>query len=62
MGALEIVLIGVYPVPLVFAAASFFAKWHIRHLATTGGEERYPELVRDVVEKYRRENEIGALR
>ncbi len=51
-------LVAVYPVPFSFAVGFFFCKWHIKHLAYAGGESRYPQMVGDVVRKYRRENGI----
>jgi len=57
-GQLELALIALYPVPFSFAIGFFICKWHVKHLAYSGGEDRYPEMVTDVVRKYRRENEI----
>jgi len=57
-GQLEFALIALYPVPFSFAIGFFVCKWHIKHLAYSGGEDRYPEMVADVVRKYRQENDI----
>lgn len=35
---------------------------HIRRLAWKGGEDRYPAVVADAVEAYRRDNHIEELR
>lgn len=58
-GQLELVIFGFYPVPFSFAIGFFFCKWHLKRLAYTGGEEKYPERIQQVVRKYRREEGVG---
>lgn len=41
--------------PLFFAVGFALGLYHVRRLAVSGGETRYPELVRDAVDAYRRE-------
>ena len=50
------VLMGFYPVPLLFVVGFAGVHLHIRFLAARGGEQRYPGAVQRVVEKYRREH------
>lgn len=50
------VLMGFYPAPLLFVVGFAGVHLHIRFLAARGGEQRYPDTVQRVVEKYRQEN------
>jgi hypothetical protein len=50
------VLMGFYPVPLLFVVGFAGVHLHIRFLAARGGEGRYPDTIQRVVEKYREEN------
>jgi len=51
------VLMGLYPVPLLFVVGFAGVHLHIRFLAARGGEGRYPEAIQRVVEKYRAETD-----
>ena len=41
--------------PFLFIIGFHVGKRHIRRLAINGGEERYPQKVQEVVERYREE-------
>jgi len=47
------------PAPFLFVVGFYSGKHHVKRLARHGGEEWYPELVQDVVEKYRQEQLHG---
>lgn len=46
-------LMGFYPVPLMFLVGFGLVHLHVRLLAARGGEGRYPDRLQTVVEKYR---------
>jgi hypothetical protein len=60
--ALQLLLMGLYPVGFAFVLGFVAGKQHVRYLAKRGGEDRYPDRVGRIVRKYRREHNLGPRR
>ena len=51
-----LILTSITLMPIIFMSGAIIGKYHIKKMAREGGEKRYPEFIRNAVEKYREDN------